>query len=223
MRGDGGCRCGTAWAADRRPSRATVVNASRCLRRTPQPAAASVAATAEAGADSRPIRTAFPRSSSVAAAMIYSQWAKLCLKEPTRINSVCFTGKDGRLDSGMMIASAARIEPQGEPKKLLRVNVPLGIGSSTAPAYYRPGPPRDRAYVAAASCSRLRGRLRGHRRIDQPVKKWQRSASRRSTCIGQPFSVPLPLADFAKAYDGPPTDPQVIEEQQKKLGPVAEE
>jgi hypothetical protein len=27
----------------------------------------------------------------------------------------------------------------------------------------------------------------------------------------------MPLADFAKAYDGPPTDPKVFEEQQKKL------
>jgi hypothetical protein len=27
----------------------------------------------------------------------------------------------------------------------------------------------------------------------------------------------LPLGDFAKAYDGPPTDPQVFEAQQKKL------
>ena len=26
-----------------------------------------------------------------------------------------------------------------------------------------------------------------------------------------------PLGDFAKAYDGPPTDPKVFEEQQKKL------
>ena len=34
---------------------------------------------------------------------------------------------------------------------------------------------------------------------------------------GQPISVVMPLADFAKAYDGPPTDPKVFEEQQKKL------
>ena len=27
----------------------------------------------------------------------------------------------------------------------------------------------------------------------------------------------LELKDFAKAYDGPPTDPKVFEEQQKKL------
>jgi hypothetical protein len=34
---------------------------------------------------------------------------------------------------------------------------------------------------------------------------------------GQPISLVLPLTDFAKAYDGPPTDPKVFEEQQKKL------
>jgi hypothetical protein len=34
---------------------------------------------------------------------------------------------------------------------------------------------------------------------------------------GQPVSLVLPLADFAKAYDGPPTDPKVFEEQQKRL------
>ncbi len=34
---------------------------------------------------------------------------------------------------------------------------------------------------------------------------------------GTPISLPLPLNDFAKAYDGPPTDPKVFEEQQRKL------
>ena len=34
---------------------------------------------------------------------------------------------------------------------------------------------------------------------------------------GQPISIPLPLADFAKAFDGPPTDPKTVAEQQKQL------
>jgi hypothetical protein len=34
---------------------------------------------------------------------------------------------------------------------------------------------------------------------------------------GQAVSLPLPLPDFAKAYDGAPTDPKVVEERQKKL------
>ena len=41
---------------------------------------------------------------------------------------------------------------------------------------------------------------------------------------GTPISLPLPLTDFAKAYDGPPTDPKVFEEQQKQAAVrVAEE
>ena len=34
---------------------------------------------------------------------------------------------------------------------------------------------------------------------------------------GTPISLPMPLTDFAKAYDGPATDPKVVEEQQRKL------
>src|SRR5262249_25888517 len=33
---------------------------------------------------------------------------------------------------------------------------------------------------------------------------------------GQPISIPMPLADFAKAYDGPPIDPKELEQQQPK-------
>jgi hypothetical protein len=34
---------------------------------------------------------------------------------------------------------------------------------------------------------------------------------------GQAISLVVPLGDFAKAYDGPPTDPKKFEEQQKQL------
>ena len=49
------------------------------------------------------------------------------------------------------------------------------------------------------------------------LKKAQQLHIQAISINGQPFSVPLPLAEFAKAYDGPPTDPKVFEEQQKKL------
>jgi invasion protein IalB len=34
---------------------------------------------------------------------------------------------------------------------------------------------------------------------------------------GTPISLPMPLTDFAKAYDGPATDQKAFEEQQRKL------
>ena len=49
------------------------------------------------------------------------------------------------------------------------------------------------------------------------MKKGQGLVVQAINSTGQPISLPLPLADFAKAYDGPPTDPKVFEEQQQKL------
>jgi hypothetical protein len=49
------------------------------------------------------------------------------------------------------------------------------------------------------------------------LKKGQGLVIQAINSTGQPISLPMPLTDFAKAYDGPPTDPKVFEEQQKKL------
>ena len=49
------------------------------------------------------------------------------------------------------------------------------------------------------------------------MKKGQMLTIQAINMQGSAISLPLPLADFAKAYDGPPTDPKVFEEQQRKL------
>ena len=50
------------------------------------------------------------------------------------------------------------------------------------------------------------------------LKKGQNLVVQAINSNGAPLTLPLPLADeFAKAYDGPPTDPKVFEENQKKL------
>jgi len=60
--------------------------------------------------------------------LIFSPWTKFCLKgnEPNAKN-VCFTGKDARIESGMPVAAAVLIEPDGDPKKIFRVTLPLGM------------------------------------------------------------------------------------------------
>ena len=49
------------------------------------------------------------------------------------------------------------------------------------------------------------------------MKKGQGLVVQAINATGQPISLVMPLADFAKAYEGPPTDPKVFEEQQRKL------
>jgi hypothetical protein len=50
------------------------------------------------------------------------------------------------------------------------------------------------------------------------LKKGQNLVVQAINSNGAPLTLPLPLAgEFTKAYDGPPTDPKVFEENQKKL------
>jgi invasion protein IalB len=50
------------------------------------------------------------------------------------------------------------------------------------------------------------------------MKKGQNLVIQAINSNGAPLTLPLPLGtEFTKAYDGPPTDPKVFEENQKKL------
>jgi invasion protein IalB len=148
--------------------------------------------------------------------LIYSQWVKFCLNEQGG-KAVCFTGKDARLESGMMIASAALIEPQNEPKKLLRVNVPLAMKIEHGTRIIiDQTTPRTAPYVACFVTGCVADYEINVDTINQ-LKKSQQISIQAIGINGQPFTVPLSLAEFAKVYDGPPTDPKVIEEQQKKV------
>lgn len=66
---------------------------------------------------------------------------------------------------------------------------------------------RERLYVG----------LRSHPELLANLKKGQNLVVQAINSNGAPLTLPLPLAEFAKAYDGPPTDPKVFEETQKKL------
>jgi len=46
--------------------------------------------------------------------LIYAPWTKFCLKgQDASAKQVCFTGKDGRIESGQPVVAAVVIEPEG--------------------------------------------------------------------------------------------------------------
>jgi len=150
--------------------------------------------------------------------LIYSPWTKFCLKgKEAGAKQVCFTGKDARVESGMPVVAAVLIEPEGEPKKLLRVTLPLGMQLQFGTrVIIDQNQPATGPYVicftnGCMSDYEVTADMLGK------MKKGQSLVVQAVNATGQPISLPLPLAEFAKAYDGPPTDPKVFEEQQKKL------
>jgi invasion protein IalB len=150
--------------------------------------------------------------------LIYAPWTKFCLKgQDANAKQVCFTGKDGRIESGQPVVAAVVIEPEGEPKKILRVTLPLGMllvhGTRII---IDSNPPAQSPYVICfqngcmsdydVTADMLANMKKGQNLVVQAISS-----------NGQPVTLALPLSDFAKAYDGPPTDPKVFEENQKKL------
>lgn len=150
--------------------------------------------------------------------LIYSPWTKFCLKgQEANAKQVCFTGKDARLESGMPVVAAVLIEPDGDPKKVLRVTLPLGMQIVHGTRIIvDQGQPAQGPYVICFTNGCMADYEASADLINR-LKKGQQLAVQAINSNGQPISLNLPLNDFAKAYDGPPTDPKVFEEQQKKL------
>jgi len=154
---------------------------------------------------------------------IFSPWTKFCLKgqpgQPPDPNAkeVCFTGKDARVESGQPVAAAVLIEPQGADKKLLRVTLPLGMQLAHGTRLIvDQNQPMTAPYVICFSNGCMADYDASADMIGK-MKKGQGLVIQAINATGQPISLVMPLNDFAKAYDGPPTDPKVFEEQQKKL------
>lgn len=149
--------------------------------------------------------------------LMYSPWMKVCGNEKNNNDKkVCVITKDGRLENGMPVAIVQLFEPEGQPK-VLRVTVPLGMQLQHGTrVIIDQGKPVNEPYKICFPV----GCMSDYPVTDEMIKDMKKGKTITVQAInmqGTPISLPLPLADFAKAYDGPPTDPKVFEEQQRKL------
>jgi invasion protein IalB len=151
--------------------------------------------------------------------LVYSQWIKLCGKNPPQdpnAKELCQTMKEAHMESGQFVAAAALIEMAGEQKKILQLILPTRL---LLPPGTRvtvdSNPPSDGPFIICAPefC------MSQHEVTDDFVAKLKAGQTLQIQAINdqkQTVSYLLPLADFAKAHDGPPTDPKVLEEQRKE-------
>ena len=150
--------------------------------------------------------------------MTFSPWTKVCPKGPeTNSKKMCFTGKDGRVESGVPVVAAVVIEPEGEPKKLLRITLPLGMALQPGTRLVvDQGQPITAPYVVCIA----NGCMADYEASQELINNMKKGSGLILQAInggGQPVSITLPLADFAKAHDGAPMEQKEFEELQRKL------
>lgn len=200
------------------PKKAAPKPAAPAAPVAPRPAGpAAQAPVPGAEAQQQPVQGQ-PGQSDQQIQLIYAPWTKFCLKgQDPNAKQVCFTGKDGRIESGQPVIAAVIIEPEGEPKKILRVTLPLGMQLVHGTRIVvDSNPPQQSPYVICFQNGCMSDYEATPDLINN-LKKGQNLVVQAINANGAPLTLPLPLAEFAKAYDGPPTDPKVFEETQKKL------
>jgi invasion protein IalB len=183
-----------------------------------QPAAQAPAPAPAQGAPQQPGAPPAAAGQPQQIPLVYSAWIKLCGKNPQDPNAkeLCQTMKEAHMESGQFVAAAALIEMAGEQKKILQLILPTRL---LLPPGTRvtvdSNPPSDGPFIICAPefC------MSQHEITDDFVNKLKAGQTLQIQAINdqkQTVSYLLPLGDFAKAHDGPPTDPKVLEEQRKE-------
>jgi invasion protein IalB len=213
--------CVDVAVAQQPPKPATTAQAPKPAPAAPKPAPAAPKPAAPAAA--APAAAAPQQAAPEMPQLVYSSWVKLCGKGPDpNAKELCITGKDGRTEAGQPVVAAALLEPTGEPKKLFRITLPspLQLQFGTRLIIDQEQPISGAFFTCFAN-----GCMADYEATPELVAKLKKGQMLQIQAINlaaNAITFPLPLTDtaggsFAKANDGPPTDPKIVEEQQRKL------
>ena len=156
--------------------------------------------------------------------LIFTPWTKYCAEglagksSEIQAKEVCFTASDGHLTSGEKVAIALLIEPEGNADAtLLRVTLPLGV--ALVPGARIVIDEKEAMTAPFVVCLPKNGCMADYKADADLIAKLKkgRTLAIQAFDKGRPISFTLPLTDFAKAYDGPPSDPTGLNEQQEGL------
>jgi invasion protein IalB len=178
---------------------------------TPAPAQAPAAAP---GAPAAPDQQAGGQQPQ----LIYTPWTKLCQKgAETQNKQVCVVNAQARLETGQPVVMVQVVDPEGA-ERVLRVvlMIPVRVGSGTRLLLDQ----QELARGAFSLCAPYMGCNSDYKVDDALVAKLKKGKAidvQAVNVFNEIVNLPLPLTDFASAYDGPPLDPKAFEEQQKKL------
>jgi invasion protein IalB len=146
------------------------------------------------------------------------EWTKVCGKDQNTNTEICYTTRDFVSDQGQPVLALAVYDVKGQqPQKVVRFVMPLGLllqpglrfaidqGQATPGRYVMCLP--NGCFAEAQVKDDFIASLKKGANLNVSVQNQ----------VGREITFAVPAAGFGKAFDGPPIDPKVLEEQQKKL------
>ena len=144
-------------------------------------------------------------------------WTKVCGKDDAANKEICYTTRDFVSDQGQPVLAAAIYDVKGDANKIVRFLMPLGLllqpgirfGVDTAQ------PTGGRYAICFPNGCFAEAQVNND--FINSMKKGNTLNVSVQNQGGREVTFAIPLADFAKGFDGAPIDPKVLEEQQKQL------
>ncbi|NNM72060.1 invasion associated locus B family protein [Enterovirga aerilata] len=148
-----------------------------------------------------------------------AEWTKVCGKDPGNQTEICYTTRDFVSDQGQPVLAAAIYDIKSNPpQKVVRFLMPLGLLLRPGIRFaVDQGSPMAGTYTMCFpnGCFAEATGLKDD--VVNSMKKGTTINVSVQNQVGREVTFAVPLAGFAKAFDGAPIDPQVLAEQQKRL------
>jgi invasion protein IalB len=146
------------------------------------------------------------------------EWTKVCGKDQNANTEICYTTRDFVSDQGQPVLALAVYDVKGQQaQKFVRFVMPLGLLLQPGLRFtVDQGQPVPGRYVMCLP----NGCFAEAQVKDDFVASLKKGANLNVSVqnqMGRELTFAVPAAGFGKAFDGPPIDPKVLEEQQKKL------
>lgn len=146
-----------------------------------------------------------------------TNWTKVCGKDQAANKEICYTTRDFVSDQGQPVLAAAVYDVKGDPNKIVRFLMPLGL-------LLQPGirfgvdsaqPTGGRYAICFPNGCFAEAQVKDD--FINAMKKGTNLNVSVQNQAGREVTFTIPLTDFAKGFDGAPIDPAVLEAQQKQL------
>ena len=146
------------------------------------------------------------------------EWTKVCGKDQNTNTEICYTTRDFVSDQGQPVLALAVYDVKGQqPQKVVRFVMPLGLllqpGLRFAVDQGQAIP--GRYVMCLPNGCFAEAQVKDD--FIAAIKKGSNLNVSVQNQMGREITFAVPAAGFGKSFDGPPIDPKVLEEQQKKL------
>jgi invasion protein IalB len=147
-----------------------------------------------------------------------NDWTKVCGKDPAAGKEICYTTRDFSAQAGQApVLALAVYDIKGDDTRVIRLLVPVGL--MLRPGFrfaIDKGATSDGSFeICFPNGCFAEAKVKGPT-IDQ-LKKGNLLTVAVKNQANNEVTFEIPIAGFGRAFDGPPIDPKVLEEQQKKL------